>query len=205
MPRLIPEDELAPHGRDDDGEPKAPYGYLVNGRPRKGNRGARPKSQGSAAAKPGVTTPNQTDQERKQTLIMLTQMFFVNGLVGLSVAPFVKSLIGEEHADALAGDAVIVDHFAAPFADGMIALAQYKPSALSWLDKVEDKAPYLLLTQVGVNLGKALMGHHRSPDKRLNAAGRTLIELRSREMAFQVEQQMAEFEQMEQQQQDQAA
>jgi hypothetical protein len=192
--RIKSESELAPHGRDDQGEPKAPYGYLVNGLPRKGNRGARPKSKGGGPAKTGVDGLSPTDKSRKDMLVTLQQMVLVNGLVTLSVVPGVGKMIGQTQAEALAGTAVIVDHFAGPFADSLIALAQYKPGALSWLDGVEDKAPYLLLLQTSINFGKAVIGHHKSPDQRLNAAGRTLIELRSREMALRVEQQMSAFE-----------
>jgi hypothetical protein len=195
MPKLPTEAELAPHGRDDDGEPLAPFGHLVNGRPRKSNRGARARPKGSApSSSPSVSVNNATDQHRKEQLCALSDMFLVTGLATLSVLPGVANVIGENQADALAGDAVIVNHFMPAVADGLIMFSQTKPGMLGWLDTVEEKAPYLLLLKVGIDVTKALVAHHRNPDPRLNAAGRTLVQLKAAEMAAAVERQVAEFE-----------
>jgi len=190
MAKILTEAELAPHGRDTDGKPLAPLGYLVNGRPRRSNRGARAGGN-KPKASPGTRT--QTDVQRKEMLIMLTEMTLVNTLVAASVAPFIHNVIGNRQAEALAGDAVIISHFAPALADGLIVLSQTKPGALSWLDSVEEKAPYLLLAQVGINVAKAFVGNHVSPDARLNAAGRTLMQIRAAQMAARIEQEAADM------------
>jgi hypothetical protein len=52
---------------------------------------------------------------------------------------------------------VILSHFSPAIADGLIVLSQSaSPGVLAWLDQVEDKAPYLMLAQVGVQVTKAL-------------------------------------------------
>lgn len=174
------ESKVAPHGRDPEtGKPLTPYGTNVDGSPRKSNRGARPgqrgnrsgssrRSPGRAGAKPG----NQTDAARRTLLIQYGEMALVAPLTALSMSPPVVKKFGQGQADALAGDAVILSQFLPGLAEGLIVLGQTKPAALAWLDQVEEKAPYLLLATVGIQLAKAVVSNHMNPNPDLARAGR---------------------------------
>lgn len=187
-------DERAPHGYEDDGvTPKAPYGFKLDGSPKKSRRGASPGPRGGTekitvpAKKIGTTSDNKANQHRKQVLIGLTDMLAVTPLAGLSVSPLIAKRFGVAQTDALAGDAVIISHFAPHLADGLIELSQSKPGALSWLDTVEEKAPYLMLAQVGMQMAKAFVGNHMNPDRKLAASGRLLAQMKVAEMVSSIE------------------
>jgi hypothetical protein len=113
-------------------------------------------------------------------------MFVVSPLVGLSVSPPIKKWIGQAQADALGGDAVITTHFLPSVADGLILLSQTKPKVLSWLDGVEDKAPYLVLMSTGIQLAKMIAENHMRPNPELNASGRTMMAIRAQQMAAEI-------------------
>lgn len=202
----ISDDPAAPFGREDDGTPLAPYGLREDGVPRKtasagrrrGPGGAprgparkRQPSTSSAASSSGRPAP--TDAQLKDSLVSLSSMFLVNGLVAGALAPGTKKLIGEKHAYALAGDAVIVNHFAPSFADGLIELSHSKPGILAWMDTITEKAPYLLLLKTTMELGKALMQNHANPSERLTNAGVTLGMINAQRMAEAVEREAAEM------------
>lgn len=193
MPRAKTEADLAPHGYEEDGTtPKAPYGWNTDGTPRKSNRGARPGQRGNtarSAASPARSS--KTDAKRKEMLLGLVDMLVVTPMAGLSASPVLAARIGPRHTDALAGDAVIVSHFMPSTADALIVLSQTKPSVLSWLDTVEEKAPYLMLAQVGVQVAKALMENHMSPNPELAAAGRNLVQIRMAQMADEINREAA--------------
>jgi hypothetical protein len=187
-------DERAPHGYEDDGNtPKAPYGYKLDGTPKKSRRGAAPGPRGGSVAPTvakkttGITSNNKTNQRRKEMLIGLTDMLVVTPLAGLSVSPLIASRFGVAQADALAGDAVIFSHFAPGIADGLITLSESKPGALMWLDSVEEKAPYLMLAQTGIQMAKAFVGNHLNPDKKLASSGRLLAQMKVAEMVKAIE------------------
>lgn len=185
----LDETKNAPHGREEDGTPKTPYGMNVDGTPRKSNRGARAGQKGNGGRRkttPTAKTSNMTDKKRREMLIGLTDMMIVTPLAGLSLSPQIESRIGKTHADALAGDAVILSHFSPGLADGLIMLSQSKPSALAWLDSVEDKAPYLLLAQVGVQVAKALISNHTTPNPELAHAGRVMAAMKVQAMADEI-------------------
>jgi hypothetical protein len=190
------EDPDAPHGRDANGDPLAPYGYKVDGTPRKSNRGAAPGQKGNSGSgkKPAAAaSPAQfsaTDKKRVETIVGLVEMGVVMPLVGASMSPQLAKRLGParaHHVDALAGDAVILSQFSRPLAEAVVVLGQTKPAALAWLDSVEEKAPYLMLAQVGIQLTKAIVGHHMNPQPRLNNAGRLLAQVRSAQIAEQIE------------------
>jgi len=190
-------DPKAPHGREVDGTPKAPYGLKTDGTPRLSRRGAQAGQRGNnSSSRSNVRSikggRNTTDQQRKAMLVELTQNFVAMPLVALSSSPVVQKKIGASQADALAGDALILDQFAAPLADGLIMLSQAKPGVLSWMDTVEEKAPYLQLMMVGIQMTKALVGNHLRPDPRLAEAGRTQMQLKAQAMAAEVERQARE-------------
>lgn len=191
-------DEAAPHGRGEDGKPLAPYGYLKDGvTPRKSNRGARPGQRGNgnraARRRPGVKSSSPSDAQRKEQLCALGEMGIIAPLAAASFSPFVANRFGQKQADALAGDAVILTQFLPDIADGLIVLAQSKPGALAWLDQVEDKAPYLLLANVGIQVAKALVSNHMDPNPRLAKAGRLQAAMRAEQLAAYIEAQAAEM------------
>jgi len=181
-------DENAPHGYDDQGLPAAPYGYKVDGTPRKSRRGAQPGSKGntakSATPKKGAAVPTSaTDMQRKSMFCDLTSNLIEVPLIGLSVAPPVVSRLGEDQANALAGDAYLIHQFAPHIFDGLNMLSQTKPKVLSWMDKAQENAPLLHLALVGVQFAKAVVSNHVTPDARLANAGRVMMQMQFAEMA----------------------
>jgi len=188
MPDTI--DPSAPHGRDEHGNPLAPFGYTLDGRVKKDNRGA-PQGRKSGArttrtprkrsASPSVTSTSRRDAQRREALLSLTEMFVVMPLAAMSAAPPIKTRLGK-HADALGGDAVIISHYSPAVADSLIVLSQTKPGVLTWLDRMDEKAPYLMLANVGIQITKALVSNHMNPNPDLNAAGRTLAASRAAQM-----------------------
>lgn len=191
-------DEAAPHGRDESGKPLAPYGYLRDGKtPRKGNRGARPGQRGNGnrarTRRPGVKASSPTDAQRKEQLLAIGDMTIIAPLAAASFSPFIANRFGQKQTDALAGDAVILTQFMPQLADGLIVLAQSKPGALAWLDQVEDKAPYLLLANVGIQVAKALVSNHMDPNPRLAKAGRLQAAMRAEQLAAYIEAQASEM------------
>jgi len=193
MDVINPDDPKAPFGLDGSGAPIAPYGYKVNGEPRISNRGAKPGMRGNGGKKAISAAASKTDEKRKEMLVALADMFLVTPLAGASLSPFLSKRFGERQTNALAGDAVIVSTFAPSAADGLIVLSQSKPGALARLDTVEEKVPYLLLLQVGVQMTKAFIGNHLNPDERLANAGRTLASMKAAQMAEEIERQAAEL------------
>lgn len=158
------DDEKAPHGFDDQGLPYAPYGYKVDGTPRKSRRGAQPGSKGNtakaASPKKGASVPTSpTDMYRKSMFCDLSSNLVEAPLIGLSVAPPIISRLGESQADALAGDAYLIHQFAPHIFDGLNMLAQTKPKVLSWMDKAQENAPLLHLALVGVQFSKIGRAH----------------------------------------------
>src|SRR5688572_8418296 len=107
------EKKVAPHGRDDAGQPLTPFGVNLDGTPRKSNRGARPGQRSNGARSRGrsprvgskVTSP--TDAQRREMLLGLGEMVITGPLAALSMSPLVAKRFGKQQADALAGDAVI--------------------------------------------------------------------------------------------------
>jgi hypothetical protein len=171
----------APHGRDETGAPLAPYGLNIDGTPRKSNRG-RQRTPGVRTSTPTVRT-NLKDSERKSMLVDLVDMFFTTPLAGVSKAPRLINRIGRRHADALAGDAFILAQSTPALADAAILLAKTRPGLLSWMDKAEENAPYLLLAKVGSDMVKAFIQNHLNPNPALADAGRNLAMLRMAQMA----------------------
>lgn len=182
-------DERAPHGYEEDGTtPKAPYGLKVDGTPRKSNRGATAGSRGNTTQKKATPTrKSATDVQRKSMFVDMMSNFVEMPLIAASASPPVVSKIGDKHADALAADAFIIHQFAPHLFDGMNVLSQSKPKVLSWMDTVEENAPYLQLAMVGIQMAKAFIGNHMNPDPRMAEAGRTMVQMAAAEMAEEVE------------------
>jgi hypothetical protein len=199
-----PTDPAAPHGRDPNGVPLAPYGHRTDGIPRRSNQGARSGNGFSPVGKvsppprkPDASPPgspvvlSRADRARRDALVALTEMGIVLPLVSASVSPPIAKRIGELQSMALAGDAVIVAQFAPSAAEALVVLAQSKPGVLRWLDTMEERAPYLMLAQVGAQVVKALIGNHTHPSRRLADAGMRLAEMRAQQMVRAIEEEAA--------------
>jgi len=185
----ISDDPAAPFGSDDDGKAKAPYGLKVDGSPRLSNRGAKPggnrgsgRTKRASRAVSGTRSINRTDQERRQSLIALADMLLITPLGALSSSPQVVTRFGKKQADAFAGDAVILQQEIEPLADGLIELSQTKPGLLSWLDSVEQNAPWIPLAMVGIRMTKAFVENHTNPDPGLIAAGKLMGRVKQAKM-----------------------
>lgn len=193
----ISDDPNAPFGLEEDGTAKAPYGFKNDGTPRRsaGGRtgaGPRPPKRRTTSAPIAGTPSKLTQSQKREQLVSLTNMFVVNGLVAAAMAPPVGNIIGEDQAMALAGDAVIVKEFAPAIADGLVGLSETHPNILAWMDGISDKAPYLVLLTVGMQMGKMMIQNHARPDVRLARAGAMLGALNAAAMAEEVERQAAE-------------
>ncbi|MFF8495186.1 hypothetical protein ACF06O_30660 [Streptomyces albidoflavus] len=173
-------DPAAPHGRDENGTPLAPYGYKANGDPRVSNRGrvAAPGKKATANTRSGARPKGRSKGQTKSQLVELVGMV-TTPLATAAASPALGKKLGERQALALAGDAVILDAFAEPLVDAVMVAAESKPGLLAWMDKVEDKAGYLMLAQTGAQLVKALVQNHMAPDKRLAEAARTMVQVKA--------------------------
>ena len=182
-----PDNEDAPFGHNEDGSVLAPYGFRVDGKPRTTNRGRRAGTTVTSAKKSTTSSRKsskfETDQQRTSALLLLSETFITTPLAGASKSTLLEKRIGKKHTDALAGDAVIWNHYAPSLADGLIAYSQVKPGVLAWLDGVEEKAPLLMLGHVGVQMAKAFVGNHTDPDQEVAKAGRRLARLNVAKMA----------------------
>ena len=179
----------APHGRDEQGTPLAPYGYKVNGDPKISNRGRAPAppKKGTKNTRSGQQPRGRTHSETRTQLIELFGMV-TTPLAAASDSPVVRKRLGDRQAMALAGDALIIDAYAPPLVDGVMKLAESKPGLLAWMDKAEDVAPYLMLAQVTGQLAKTLIGNHLAPDPNLAAGGRNMAKVRVAKHAAWIEQ-----------------
>ncbi|MGW2795173.1 hypothetical protein ACWC9H_35350 [Streptomyces sp. NPDC001251] len=186
-------DPEAPHGRDEQGVPLAPFGLKTDGTPRISNRGRTAKAPAKKATpntKSGRTAAKRTHQQTRSQLVELVGMLTTPLAAAASSPPMVDRL-GPDKAMALCGSAVIIDAHAEPAADALIQLAQSKPGVLAWMDKVEEKAPYLALLQVGASLGRALVGNFMRPSPELAEAGRKMVAIRAVRMAQAIEEEYA--------------
>jgi hypothetical protein len=126
---------------------------------------------------------NLSDIERKGMICDLADGIIVAPLAGLSRLPFLAARIGKTQTDALAGDAFILSQYMPHIADGAILLSKTKPQTLAWLDKLEQNAPYILLTQALLGAAKAIAENHFRPDPRVAEAGRNLAATKVAQMA----------------------
>lgn len=187
MPKPDISNPAAPFGYNEDGSPLTPYGLKADGSPRISNRGRR--TDGTPRATPKRTTASKptrermADEQRKQALLQLSEMFIEAPLATASTSRFVSKRLGDKHSDALAADALIWSHYAPSLADGLIVYSQSKPAVLSWLDGVQDKAPVLLLAQVGIQMTRAFVSNHMDPNPEIAKTGRRMVRLNAAKMA----------------------
>lgn len=180
MARATTTADLAPHGYEADGvTPKAPYGYRKDGVPRKSNRGAHPGTFGGGGTTKTAGRASKTDAKRVESLVMLAEVFICTPLAAASKNRIVKRYLGEKHADALAGDALILSMHAEITAEGMVEYAQDHPGFLSWMDGVEERATSLKLLYALSKMGKAIAMNHIAPDPAVAEAGRNMARMRT--------------------------
>lgn len=193
------EDEsvIAPHGRDDDGVPKAPYGYKEDGNPRKSNRGRRPGP--GVAAPPKKDTKNvrsgsrpksRTKQQTKDQLLELVGEVTAAVAKGADSKP-VRAKLGDRHAGAIMGHAVILQAVAPDILDGVIMMAEKKPGLLAWMDKAEDAAPALLIAKGLATVVVAMAQNHVNPSEELEHAARSMVKIRAQRYAWAIEEEAA--------------
>lgn len=187
-------DPEAPHGRDDEGVPLAPYGYLKNGNPRKSRRGAQAGQKGNGGpqkdpVQPSKTTLNATDRKRREALLGLLEGYVTLPLIGLGMSPWAEKRLGSQQCMALAGDGLILATYAEPLADALIVAGQDKPGLLRWLDTLEEKAPWLMLANVGVQMIKALVGNHVNPNPAMAQAAVSMAQIKAMQYAAAVQKQ----------------
>ena len=170
----------APHGRDEDGTPLAPFGYKTNGDPKLSNRGRAPAPQKKATAnvRSAARPRGRSAAQTKGQLLELVGMF-TTPIAAAADAPVVRKKIGERHADAVAGDVIIVEAVAPDFIDGVMMYAERKPGLLAWMDKAEDAAPALMMVKAAATAIKAIVQNHMNPDPQLAAAGRRLASVKA--------------------------
>jgi hypothetical protein len=145
------------------------------------------------SAVPSASSSNLSDAERKGMLCELADMYIVAPLATMSMVPAVGRYIGANQQDALAGDALILNHFAPQIADGLILMSRTKPKTLAWMDRVEENAPMLVLASAILQAGKAFVQNHLSPDPQLATAGRSLARLKMQEYAMRINEQAADM------------
>lgn len=191
----VNEGEVAPHGRDEQGVPRAPYGYKEDGNPRKSNRGRRagvaaPPKKGERNVKAGARPKSRTRDQTKGQLLELVGMV-TTPLATAGHSPVVRKKVGERHAAAMAGDAVIIEALAPEFVDGFMLMADRKPGLLAWMDKAEDAAPALMMAKAGLTIVKAIVQNHMNPDPQLAAAAGTMVKVKAARYAAAIEQEAA--------------
>ncbi|MGW7281674.1 hypothetical protein ACWGIV_25925 [Streptomyces sp. NPDC054844] len=185
-------DAEAPHGRADDGTPLAPYGLKTDGTPRLSNRGRTSKKSaptGPSATK-GRSAGAQKAREQRDGLMQLADALLSPAMAATSSPGFAKK-VGEQRAAGLAGSLVIVDGFVPAYADWVVQLSQTKPGMLAWMDRMEDKAPYLQGAIITAQLVKAVAGQMMNPDPRLAEAARLKATIRNQQMAAAIEEEAA--------------
>jgi hypothetical protein len=181
-------DSAAPHGRDpESGEPLAPYGFKTDGTPRLSNRGARAKNvpKGPAAVS-GNSAGAKKRREQRDGLVALADALLSPAMAAAS-NPGVAQRVGERRAAGIAGSLLIVEGFVPAYADWIVALSTTRPGMLTWMDRMEDRAPYFQGAIITAQLVKAVASNMSSPDPRLAEAARLKARIRAAQMADAVE------------------
>lgn len=187
------EELVAPHGRDDSGVPKAPYGYKDDGNPRKSNRGRRSGSTVAAPPKKNERNVRSSDRPKvrsqKETKAKLMELVAdaSSSIAKLADTRLVRAKLGEKHSDALIGDAVIIGAVASPVLDGVIMYAERKPGLLAWMDKAEEAVPALLIARGLSAMAAAIIQNHMEPNEDLTHAGRSMVKIQAARYAAALE------------------
>jgi hypothetical protein len=189
------ESVVAPHGRDEQGVPKAPYGYTQDGNPRKGNRGRRagiaaPQKKTEKNVKAGTRPKSRTRAQTKHQLMELVGELTAAVAKGADSA-VVRSRIGDRHAGAIMGHAVIVQAVAPDFLDGLILEAEQRPGLLAWMDKAEEAAPKVMMAKALMTMVGAMAQNHVNPSPELEHAARSMVSVRAARYAAAIEEEAA--------------
>lgn len=197
---MAEEDEnvVAPHGRDEQGVPRAPYGYKEDGNPRKSNRGRRPGGPGVAAppkkgernVKAGSRPKSRSKKETKDKLLELVSETTAAIAKGADSA-VVRARIGDRHAGAVMGHAVILRAVAPDILDGVIMYADRKPGLLAWMDKAEEAAPALIIGKGLATMAAAMVQNHMNPAPELEHAARSMVKVQAARYAAAIEEEAA--------------
>jgi hypothetical protein len=191
----LDEKEVAPHGRDEQGVPMAPYGYKEDGNPRKSNRGRRsgvaaPPKKGERNVKAGARPKSRTKAQTKTQLLELVGEFTAAVAKGADSRP-IRAKIGDRHAGAVMGHAVIVQAVAPDILDGVIMAAEKRPGLLAWMDKTEEAVPALLIAKGLATLTAAIVQNHMHPSDELEHAARSMVKVRAARYAAAIEEEAA--------------
>lgn len=189
------ESVVAPHGRDDQGVPKAPFGYNQDGNPRKSNRGRRagvgaPPKKAEKNVKSGSRPKSRTKAQTKTQLMELVGELTAAVAKGVDSA-VVRSRIGDRHAGAIMGHTVIVQAVAPDFLDGLIMEAEKRPGLLAWMDRAEDVAPKLVMAKALMTVVAAVAQNHMNPSPELEHAARSMVSVRAARYAAAIEEEAA--------------
>lgn len=197
---MADEDEsvIAPHGRDEQGVPKAPFGYTQEGNPRKSNRGRRPQGSGVAAppkkaeknVKAGARPKSRSRAETKSRLLGLVEEVTVAVAKGADSAR-VRARLGDRHAGAIMGHAVITRAVAPDILDGVIMAAEKRPGLLAWMDRAEDAAPAILIGKGLATWVAAIAQNHVNPAPELEHAARSMVKVYAARYAAAIEEEAA--------------
>jgi hypothetical protein len=188
---------VAPHGRDDQGTPKAPFGYKEDGNPRKSNRGRRsgvaaPPKKTERNVKAGARPKSRSRADTKAQLLELVGEFTSAVAKGVDSGP-VRARIGDRHAGAIMGHAVIAQAVAPDILDGVILAADKRPGLLAWMDKAEEAAPVLIIAKGFATMAAAMVQNHMHPSPELEHAARSMVRVRAARYAAAIEQEAAEL------------
>lgn len=191
------ESVVAPHGRDDQGTPKAPFGYTQEGNPRKSNRGRRagvsaPQKKSERNVKAGSRPKSRSKAQTKTQLMELVGEITSAVAKGVDTGK-VRERIGDRHAGAIMGHAVIVQAVAPDVLDGVILAAEKRPGLLAWMDKAEEAAPMVLIAKGLATLTAAIVQNHMNPSAELETAARQMVKNRTARYVEAIEQEATEL------------
>lgn len=185
IPAPDKDNPAAPFGYEADGTtPKAPYGWKADGDPRlsrRGRTGTR-KATPTATATQGRGADAARARAQRDNLLALADAVVSPLMAGATSDGFAKR-VGQPRADGIAGALVIVDGFLPTYADHIVAMAASRPTLLSWMDKVDDKAPWLALGIVTAQALKSVAEQIARPDPRLAEAARLKVRVRNAQLA----------------------
>lgn len=191
------EKTVAPHGRDENGVPKAPFGYTQDGNPRKSNRGRRPGDKVAAPPKKNERNVKATSRPKSRTRAQTkTQLLELVGELtaavakGADAAP-VRARIGDRNAGAVMGHAVLVQAVAPDILDGVILAAEKRPGLLAWMDRAEEAVPALMIAKGLATLTAAIVQNHMNPSAELESAARSMVKVRAARYVAAIEEEAA--------------
>ncbi|MEH0582554.1 hypothetical protein QBA54_50860 [Streptomyces sp. B21-108] len=147
---------------------------------------AAPPKKAERNVKAGARPKSRSKAETKEKLLELVADGTAS-IAKLADTRLVRAKLGEKHADALVGDAVIIGAVASPVLDGVIMYAEKKPGLLAWMDKAEEAVPALLIFKGLSTMAAAIVQNHLDPNPDLTHAGRSMVRLQAARYAAAIE------------------